>query len=208
MADLVVFESNKRISSAYSKSHRGIDLKYRKKEIENIVYPNSSGIVVKVKDGLGNLKGSSGTISWGNYVLIKHDNGYYSRYAHLKKGILVKENETVHANTKLGIIGNSGNSYGRHLHFEVQKGLSSATRINPFIYLSKSISGNNKKIYIVKKGDTLSSIAKKMNTTYLKIYQDNKEVIDNTAKRHGVKSNFMNYLYIGEKLFLEINPKS
>lgn len=56
------------------------------------------------------------------------------------------------------------------------------------------------KTYIVKKSDTLSSIAKKYNTTWQKLYEKNKVNINSTAKAHGVKSEFYNHIYIGQKI--------
>ena len=138
MTDRVINESSKRITQAYG-GHNGVDLGWRQDENENKVYANCKGTVVEIQDGLGNLQGSTGVQSWGNYVLIKHGNGYHSRYAHLKSGILVKKGQEVDENTQLGVIGDSGNAYGRHLHFEVATGYSSATRIDPTPYLTKPI---------------------------------------------------------------------
>ena len=60
----------------------------------------------------------------------------------------------------------------------------------------------NTNIYVVKKGDTLVSIARRYNTTWRELYYLNKETIDNEAKRHGVsaKYGYYNFIYIGEKL--------
>ena len=138
MTDRVINESSKRITQAYG-GHNGVDLGWRQDENENRVYANCKGTVVEVQDGLGNLQGSTGVQSWGNYVLIKHGNGYHSRYAHLKSGILVKKGQEVDENTQLGVIGDSGNAYGRHLHFEVATGYNSSTRIDPTTYLTKAI---------------------------------------------------------------------
>lgn len=138
MTDRVINESSKRITQAYG-GHNGVDLGYRVNEEENKVFANCKGTVVETVDGLGNLKGSTGVKSWGNYVLTKHPNGMYSRYAHLKSGIIVKKGQEVDEHTQLGVIGDSGNAYGRHLHFEVATGYSSATRIDPTPYLTKAI---------------------------------------------------------------------
>ena len=138
MTDRVINESSKRITQNYG-GHNGVDLGYRANEEENKVFANCKGTVVETVDGLGNLKGSTGVKSWGNYVLIKHGNGYHSRYAHLKSGILVKKGQEVDENTQLGVIGDSGNAYGRHLHFEVSTAYSSSTRIDPTPYLTKAI---------------------------------------------------------------------
>lgn len=59
---------------------------------------------------------------------------------------------------------------------------------------------SEKQYYVVKEGDTLSSIAKKYKTTWKALYKLNKDLIDSEAKKRGVKKNFYNHLYAGEKL--------
>ena len=141
MTDRVINESSKRITCGYNgyPGHKGVDLGWRQDENQNKVYANCKGTVVEIQDGLDRVPGSSGVKSWGNYVLIKHPNGMYSRYCHMKKGLLVKKDQEVDENTQLGIIGDSGNTTARHHHFEVQTGYSSDTRIDPTPYLTKAI---------------------------------------------------------------------
>ncbi|PLX01784.1 MAG: metalloendopeptidase, partial [Marinilabiliales bacterium] len=57
--------------------------------------------------------------SYGNVVVIRHDNGLETLYAHLSKR-LVKTDSLVHAGEVIGLGGNTGRSYGSHLHFEVR----------------------------------------------------------------------------------------
>lgn len=59
-----------------------------------------------------------GHYGYGNYVLIDHDNGYESLYAHLSK-ISVTEGETVDHQTIIGTVGSTGWSTGPHLHLEI-----------------------------------------------------------------------------------------
>lgn len=141
MTDRVINESSKRITCGYNgyPGHKGVDLGWRQDESQNKVYANCKGTVVEVQDGLDRIAGASGVKSWGNYVLVKHSNGMYSRYCHMKKGLLVKKGQEVDENTQLGIIGDSGNTTARHLHFEVQTDYNSSTRINPEPYLTKPI---------------------------------------------------------------------
>lgn len=59
------------------------------------------------------------TWEWGNYVCVHGDDGKYIYYCHLLSRA-VKNGERVKAGQKIGVMGNTGNSYGAHLHFEVR----------------------------------------------------------------------------------------
>ena len=56
---------------------------------------------------------------YGNVVIIRHNNGLETVYAHLSK-ILVQPEEEVVSGMQIGLGGNTGHSYGSHLHFEVR----------------------------------------------------------------------------------------
>jgi len=56
---------------------------------------------------------------YGNCVIVRHNNGLETVYAHLSK-ILVESGQLVHAGAVLGLGGNTGHSYGSHLHFEIR----------------------------------------------------------------------------------------
>ncbi len=58
--------------------------------------------------------------SYGNYVLIDHGGGMATLYAHMTSRA-VSAGETVAAGQVIGYVGNTGNSYGHHLHFEVRE---------------------------------------------------------------------------------------
>lgn len=57
--------------------------------------------------------------SYGYLVVVRHDNGLETYYAHLSK-LLVKPGQEVEAGNLLGLGGNTGHSHGSHLHFEVR----------------------------------------------------------------------------------------
>lgn len=65
--------------------------------------------------------------SYGYNVLLSHENGLETRYAHLSK-LKVKTGEIVKQNEVIGLSGSTGDSTGPHLHFEV---IQDGTRINP-----------------------------------------------------------------------------
>ena len=140
MEDRVINRSSKRITQKYKPlTHKGLDLGWSRNEEDNKVYANCYGNVYEIQDGLDNIKGAKGVKSWGNYVYIKHPNGMFTRYAHLQKGIPVKKGQNVDENTIVGIMGDSGKTTARHLHFEVAKGYFSSKRINPEPYLKKPV---------------------------------------------------------------------
>jgi murein DD-endopeptidase MepM/ murein hydrolase activator NlpD len=77
------------------------------------------------------------TTSYGNYIIIMHNNGLYTLYAHGQAGsIAVSENQYVKQGQQIMRVGNTGNSFGAHLHFEVRTspGLYQ-NRVNPVNYL-------------------------------------------------------------------------
>lgn len=65
--------------------------------------------------------------SWGNNVYINHGNGVYTRYAHCSK-MIVSAGDQVKQGQVIAYVGNTGNSFGPHLHFEVWV---NGTRTNP-----------------------------------------------------------------------------
>lgn len=56
---------------------------------------------------------------YGNVVVIRHNNGLETVYGHLSK-LLVEPDQEVTAGTVIGLGGNTGHSYGSHLHFEMR----------------------------------------------------------------------------------------
>ncbi|UGY92698.1 M23 family metallopeptidase [Streptomyces gobiensis] len=56
---------------------------------------------------------------FGNQLLIRHDNGYYTQYAHLSL-LQARPGQRVRPGEQIGLAGASGNASGPHLHFEVR----------------------------------------------------------------------------------------
>ena len=71
--------------------------------------------------------------STGNYVILAHDNGFYSYYFHLT-AISVSKGATVAVGEQVGTMGTTGNSTGVHLHFGLSKTLWSDF-VDPAAYL-------------------------------------------------------------------------
>ena len=99
--------------------HGGIDIASIPAGSMPPVYVARSGTVETVTyDGTG-----------GNYVVIKHDDGYWTYYGHLDS-VDLSVGDKVTTNSRVGIMGATGLASGVHLHFEVWKG-GQWQRINP-----------------------------------------------------------------------------
>ncbi|MER6786248.1 M23 family metallopeptidase [Streptomyces sp. NPDC000658] len=72
--------------------------------------------------------------AYGNAIVIKHANGVYSQYAHLSR-IEVKVGQVVKTGQEIARSGNTGNSSGPHLHFEIRKTPNYGSAINPVAFL-------------------------------------------------------------------------
>lgn len=67
----------------------------------------------------GKVRISTYSKTYGHVVVVRHDNGLETIYAHLSKR-LVKIDSIINTGTVIGLGGNTGHSYGSHLHFEVR----------------------------------------------------------------------------------------
>ncbi|MFJ3882031.1 M23 family metallopeptidase [Streptomyces sp. NPDC090077] len=72
--------------------------------------------------------------AYGNAIVIKHANNTYSQYAHLSK-IQVKIGQKVSAAQQIALSGNTGNSSGPHLHFEIRTTPNYGSAVNPVAFL-------------------------------------------------------------------------
>lgn len=98
------------------------------------------GIDIRAKEGIPVLATADGTIAntsskddWGNLIVISHADGYETWYAHLK-GFNIKNGEKVKKGQIIGYVGNTGQSTGFHLHYEVRL---NKERVNPMDYFKK-----------------------------------------------------------------------
>ena len=101
----------------YGPGHLGIDISAP--EGSN-VYASGSGVVTMAQGGYN--------YGYGNVVQIDHGNGYVTVYAHLSQ-INVSVCSPVGQGALVGLSGNTGNSFGAHLHFEIRIG---GTNVNPY----------------------------------------------------------------------------
>lgn len=86
------------------------------------IYAANNGTVITIKEAW----------DFGKYIVINHNNGYYTLYAHMNKfyeGLNV--GDTVVRGQQIGYVGSTGQSTGPHIHFEVWKDCQFC-RINPW----------------------------------------------------------------------------
>ncbi|MFN7312296.1 MAG: urea transporter [Bacteroidota bacterium] len=107
----------------------------------------ASGYVTTVIDGIDDNEVGDIDIrqNWGNVVVIKHADGFYSKLTHLKKdSITVRLNDYVSQGSIIGYCGSSGRSPEPHLHFQTQLTpfVGSATFPYPIAYYIRNNNGN------------------------------------------------------------------
>lgn len=107
--------------------HNGIDLAAG---TGTAIYASADGVVRFAGYGDGN----NGFNRYGNCVFIDHQNGLYTLYAHAS-ALYVSVGQTVKQGQHIAGVGNTGQSYGSHLHFEVRSGLQDP-RENPSNYIN------------------------------------------------------------------------
>lgn len=122
------------ITQKYSAAHKANDIVKYKSQLDNII-AHSDGTVTWVQTGQKNNKTSTGDKSYGNAVKIDHGNGYETLYAHLNN-VTVKKGQKVKKGEVLGRMGNTGRSFGAHLHFEVRK---NGSKIDPTPYINADL---------------------------------------------------------------------
>jgi murein DD-endopeptidase MepM/ murein hydrolase activator NlpD len=122
----MVFGQNKHPFTGQYYIHKGIDLStYRQGDP---IVATADGQVVTVESEQG---------GFGNYIIIRHKHGFYTRYAHLLS-FRVTTGQRVQQGEIIGYIGNTGLSTGPHLHYEVHIG---SDVVDPFKFIT--IRSNN-----------------------------------------------------------------
>jgi len=94
--------------------HGGVDMACPK---GTAIHVPADGVIVK--------SGWNG--GYGNYIKIKHGNGYETVYGHLSK-VSVKKGQKIKKGDVIGKVGSTGRSTGAHLHYEI---LKNKKRVNP-----------------------------------------------------------------------------
>lgn len=172
--------------------HRAIDLRdqwdgYSGKPVT----PALNGKVTEIGYWDGHSK--TGMQSYGNYVVITHDNykgkSLKTRYAHLSS-IGVYTGDTVDINTIIGKTGSTGNCYGSHLHFEV---IYYGSRRNPLVWLDDDFTTASSTVFTFSAGEHSVVVPKgKTQTIYIKNIPNRVAyLIYDSVKERGIESHYV-----------------
>ena len=119
------------ISSTYGyrwgSMHRGLDIAA---PAGTDIYASKSGVVIVSMMGYS----GSGFGGYGNVIMIQHNDGTYTLYAHCQARY-VSVGDVVSQGQVIAAVGSTGDSTGNHLHFEIRMGISSSTTVDPQNYL-------------------------------------------------------------------------
>lgn len=119
--------NSREITQEYSAEHKAIDIAASS---GSPVYAAEDGTVSYVQIWDGSYD-TTGMMSYGHMVEIRHADGNTTLYAHLSE-INVQQGEKVVRGQRIGRVGSTGNSTGPHLHFEV---ITSEGKADPAEYL-------------------------------------------------------------------------
>lgn len=125
----------------FKRVHKGIDVKVYTGDTIYAAFEGKIRVVKYEANG------------YGNYVVIRHNNGLETIYGHLSKH-LVRVNDVVKSGQPIGLGGNTGRSFGSHLHFETRL---CGEPIDPallFDFVKQDVTGD---FYVFKKGRNGSS---------------------------------------------------
>jgi len=102
----------KRMLQGKTSNHTGIDLAA---PLGTKVVAAADGTIIYVNEDYRNCS----SCGYGSHVIIEHKNGYRTVYGHLS-AVSVKNGQKVNSGEKVGEVGNTGHSFGCHLHFEIR----------------------------------------------------------------------------------------
>lgn len=115
----LIWPTSGSLTQGYKTYHRALDL------------ARAVGTPVKAADNGYVVVAGWSNAGYGNYVVVDHGNGMQTLYGHLSR-VFVKPGDVVTSGAVIGNMGNTGNSTGPHLHFEV---IIRGNKVNPRTYL-------------------------------------------------------------------------
>lgn len=120
--------TSRHVTSPFGMRHHPI---YRVPKMHQGIDISGGGSILTAESGTVSFVGSRG--GYGYTIIIDHDNGLRTLYAHLvNQSSLVNVGDRVTRSQPIGLMGTTGNSTGIHLHFEVH---ANNKAVNPMLYL-------------------------------------------------------------------------
>lgn len=114
----------KRILQGKESNHTGVDLAA---PAGTKVVSAADGVVIYVNLDSRNCS----SCGYGNHVIVEHKGGYRTVYGHLSS-VSVSTGKKLNSGEKIGEVGNTGHSFGNHLHFEIR---AYEEFVNPMNYI-------------------------------------------------------------------------
>ncbi len=144
----------------FGRMHKGVDIAMN---VGDTVRAAMSGVVERV-DYEAN--------GYGRFVVLSHDDGMETRYAHLSAPLVVC-GQRVSSGQAIALSGNSGNSTGPHLHFETRCQGRAVDPLSVFGIPSRNAFKEQRRTYVVRHGDTIRKIAQKSGIGVIRLCQLN-----------------------------------
>lgn len=143
----VLRPTNNPLTRGYSTGHRAYD--FAGVNLPDEVRASLDGVIIETVNLYTTNWINNGTLTtrdYGNYVIIKHDNGSRELHAHLKKDSMLPVNTRVAQGQVVARIGNSGNSTGQHLHSEFRDSQNKNMPVEFITNLEPPISMEDKRL--------------------------------------------------------------
>lgn len=138
MTSHILENMSETITNDYSQTHQAIDVVADGHNVDDVIAAGDGVVEMVVKDVKYTDHNTTGTATYGNFVKLRHPDGKKTLYAHMKYGsVTVSSGDEVSKGEKLGTMGETGNAYGAHLHFEVRN--ADESRDNPNNFLNQSL---------------------------------------------------------------------
>lgn len=172
-------DSTPNVTNPFSSTHKGVDYGYN---VGEAVYASEAGTVIaSVNNYTSNwtATGALTTKDYGNYLKIRHDSQYTTLYAHLRHGSLLFDvGEQVKKGQKIAEVGNTGNSTGPHLHWELRQ---NEIVIDPISLMDLQFTN-----YFISSQPTMNTDSKKAGQfdTVLNFLKDKGYITDNDSRNY------------------------
>jgi len=193
-ANKITSPYGRRLLNGQWTGHCGIDLVGTNNENDSLLDYITAHTDGKIIEAVKNVEGFIAGGSYGNYVIIEHQNGYKTLYAHMEyNSITVNVGDIVKQGQVIGYMGKTGTAYGGHLHFEVRL---NDKIINPTVYINNDLPFQDKEVENMRY-NKLSEIPEYYRDTIEKLI--NKGILKGTDKGLDLSEDMVRLLVINDR---------